>query len=268
MSRRLSAVQTLAVGIVLGLVVPASGGKIEWSHNLKDAAAFASQSRKPLLVKVSATWCGPCKKMARETFADENVVNHVSQCFVPVALDGDRDSLLVRSMGVSAYPTTLIMSSDLNVVKRITGYRSAKQLSKELDGVCGGSHNSPSQYASVRGPVPSPFGEWCPVSPVLDKEFVTGNPAVRATYRGFDLQFRNDQHRQAFFAAPHRYWPAADGNCVVSWLDEQVKTVGQLRFGLEHRGVIWFFASDEHRQRFARTPDEYVARLTGGQRQQ
>jgi len=254
------ALSTVCLVLVLCVASPTSGKSIAWRHDLKQAAYLAAQQHKPLLVKVSATWCGPCKRMQRNTFSDERIATHVNQCFVPVALDGDRDSTLVRSMGVSAYPTTLVLGSDLKLVKRISGYRTPDQFSQDLSGLCNHPHQS--DKVSVPGAT-NPFADWCPVSPVVDGEFAKGNAAFKTTFRGREVWFRDARHRQLFLEDPHRYWPVADGQCVVSWLDEQTARMGQMRFGLDQGGTIWFFASEEHRNRFAANPEEHLRRLTG-----
>lgn len=257
------------VAVILCVASLASGKSIEWQHDLEQAVQFAAEHHKPLLVKVSATWCGPCKRMQRDTFSDEKIATHVNQCFVPVALDGDRDSALVRKMGVRSYPTTLVLASDLKLIKRISGYRTANQFSQDLSGLCNHS-NQPGKGSvtggateGIRPSAPNPFAEWCPVSPVLDGEFAKANAAFKTTFRGREVWFRDARHRQLFLENPQRYWPVADGQCPVSWVDEQTVRTGQMRFGLDQGGMIWFFASEEHRNRFAASPSKYLRRLTG-----
>jgi YHS domain-containing protein len=261
--------QTLVIvgaASLLFLVSQASGKPIAWMDDLDQAARAAAQFKKPLLVKVSTTWCGPCRRMQRDTFSDERLAAHVNQCFIPVRLDGDRDSALVRRMGVSSYPSTLIVSSNLKVLKRITGYRTPIQLSEDLEGLC----HEPPGTASSGAPRPlatgaqpnSPFADWCPVSPVVDGEFVKGQSGVTAVFRGCEIRFRDELQRRRFFDDPRRYWPVADGQCVVSWFDERVRRQGKMQVGLQYQGAIWFFASDVHRSRFAANPARYARMLS------
>ena len=99
------------------------------------------------------------------------------------------------------------------------------------------------------------------MSPVVDGEFAKGQSAVTAVFRGYEIRFRDELQRWHFFEDPRRYWPVADGQCVVSWFDEYVHRQGKMRIGLQYQGAIWFFASAAHRSRFAANPARYARML-------
>src|SRR5690349_10671551 len=80
--------------------------RLAWQRSYKQAAEEARQRRRPILVKVTATWCGPCRQMQKLTFMDERVRRRLRRDFVLLELDADEQSELVKDFRVEAYPTT------------------------------------------------------------------------------------------------------------------------------------------------------------------
>ena len=73
--------------------------------------------------------------------------------------------------------------------------------------------------------------------------------------------FQSASYRDEFRQHPERYWPVADGPCIVSALDEGVARLGALQYGLTYRGGIWLFASQFHLERFYQSPEVYFDKL-------
>jgi uncharacterized protein YyaL (SSP411 family) len=114
----------------------ANAQQIAWQTDFQRAAKQAQQQKKPLLVKVGTSWCHYCVKMKHETFQNAHIAEHVNACFVPVSVDADLSKELVRAMGVRGFPTTLIVSPDMKIIQRITGFQSARQFDSHLEQVC------------------------------------------------------------------------------------------------------------------------------------
>jgi len=125
--------------VALGLVLfgeSASAEPIVWQTDFRQAARQSQQQKKPLLIKVGASWCHYCVKMKRETFQDAHISDHVNACFIPLSVDADQNRELVRALNVRAFPTTLVVSPDMKIVKRIRGYQSVRQFDSHLEHVC------------------------------------------------------------------------------------------------------------------------------------
>jgi thiol-disulfide isomerase/thioredoxin len=103
---------------------------VNWNSNLREAAAMAKQSGRPMLIKVSAEWCGYCQQMKRETFADSRVVRDIRRNFVAVDLDADTNESIVKQLRITSLPTVLIVSPDLRILAREEGFRTAVQVGK------------------------------------------------------------------------------------------------------------------------------------------
>jgi thiol:disulfide interchange protein len=133
------AVLLLVLRVVLGLRAAHTGGaaagpvgdvdRVRW-RTLASAVEEARVTRKPLLYDFSADWCGPCRRMQREIFADPQAAADLEARFVPVrVLDRTReeghnpawvDSLEAR-FAVNAFPTLIVERAGARPL-RIEGY--------------------------------------------------------------------------------------------------------------------------------------------------
>ncbi len=101
---------------------------VEWHRDLRDAARVARQSGRPMLIKVSAKWCGHCEQMKRDTFADSRVIRDIKQHFVAVDLNADTNQGIVEQLQITSLPTILVVSPDLRILAREEGFRTAVQI--------------------------------------------------------------------------------------------------------------------------------------------
>lgn len=105
---------------------------IPWLSNYETALAESRRTGRPVLVRVTAEWCGACKQMKNQTFSDASIIRGISTGFIPVDIDADADRKLIELMGVRSLPSLLVITPDLRIVERIEGFRTAQQLSASL----------------------------------------------------------------------------------------------------------------------------------------
>jgi tetratricopeptide (TPR) repeat protein len=60
--------------------------------------------------------------MDTDTYSNADVTAYVKETFVALKLDGDRESKLVASLGLSGYPSVFLLSPDGELLGRIEGY--------------------------------------------------------------------------------------------------------------------------------------------------
>lgn len=132
--------------------------KINWL-TLEEAQEMNKKQPKKILVDMYTHWCGPCKMMERSTFVDAEVVKHVNENYYAVKFNAEspdqvsfkgkdfanpqynasrganrRNSAhqFTQSLGLRGYPTLVVFDADLNVKKKIVGFKKAPQLLQEL----------------------------------------------------------------------------------------------------------------------------------------
>ena len=288
----------LAVFFTVFGPAPADAAKLTWHEDLRKASAEASRLQKPMLLEFTASWCGYCHKMFRHTFTNERIVEHINGCFIPVKVDADAHKNLMEAVGVEGLPTTVIISPDLKVITKITGYQTAEQLEKHLQKICVPSRkkrtavtasignpkanrppaNRPPQdrRTASRPPIsPRPaaraverpqqtkfaFGGHCLVGIQDKKDLLSGNPKYAATHRGKTVCFSTAEHKRLFESDSDRYWPVAGGACVVTAVSKNQIRIGDPEYALLYRGRLWFFVDAKSQNVFYADPEDFICKL-------
>ncbi|MFO0918882.1 MAG: DUF255 domain-containing protein [Planctomycetaceae bacterium] len=237
---------------------------IQWRTNYAEAADEAAEKSKPILIEITAVWCSACKQMEQLTFKDRQIAQYVDSAYVPLVIDADAHSDLVSAFHVTAYPTTLVVSPDLKIAKRFTGYQSASTLLPELERIAQKQFATMDQITPVSAtrPVnttPFAFEGFCLVSILEDTKLRRGSPEFVMTYKDQQICFHSEAHLKKFQDNPQKYWPVANGKCLVSEREEQQESMGDPRVGVTWQGRLWLFSDREHQQRFIRSPRKYMS---------
>lgn len=93
-----------------------------------DVISRSEAEDKLIFLDAYATWCGPCKKMSRETFTDEAVADFYNDNFINAKIDMEKGIglELAKQYGVRAYPTLLFLNHKGEVVNRVCGSMDAE----------------------------------------------------------------------------------------------------------------------------------------------
>jgi len=127
----------IACGAAAVVIVPKLTEKKErviWGESLPKAMEAGKARSKPVLVYVTATWCGPCQEMKRSTLADERVAELIHDQFEAVKVDLDANRELAARLGAEAIPFFAILNGDGNVLRSQMGYMSSAQMLAWLKG--------------------------------------------------------------------------------------------------------------------------------------
>lgn len=109
--------------------------QIQWLK-FEEAIAANAQNPKMLLVDVYTDWCGWCKKMDKETFADPKVIAHINSNFYAVKMNAEdtkrtfefmgkeyTEATMAAAMRVRSYPNFVIIEPKLQNIAQLPGYR-------------------------------------------------------------------------------------------------------------------------------------------------
>ena len=102
---------------------------------LEQASAKAKAEKKLIFLDCFTTWCGPCKKMAREVFPTEVAGAYMNPKFVNLKIDmeGEYGAPLAKKLQIQAYPTFVIFNADAQEIGRLLGYMEASEFIKKVE---------------------------------------------------------------------------------------------------------------------------------------
>ncbi len=121
--------------------------KFAWQH-WNDGFSRAKAENKIALIDTYTEWCGWCKKMDKDTYANQDIIKKINKNFIPIKFNpelegnytvGDttfdgRTLLAALSQGKkSGYPTTFFFLPNQNKMFQYPGYMDAKQFGDLLD---------------------------------------------------------------------------------------------------------------------------------------
>jgi thiol-disulfide isomerase/thioredoxin len=83
----------------------------------------AKADKKPVLIDVVASWCGPCKIMDKTTFSDPAVVEWARNRVIPARFDAEKGEgrRIASRYGVRSFPTVIFVDGDGNEMDRLLG---------------------------------------------------------------------------------------------------------------------------------------------------
>jgi uncharacterized protein YyaL (SSP411 family) len=105
---------------------------IQWLAWGEEAFARARETGRPLLLSLTATWCGACHRMDEETWEDPAVAAVVERATVPVRVDADARPDLYGRYHLGGLPSTVLLDAGGGFVRGGT-FLSSTQLLGLLD---------------------------------------------------------------------------------------------------------------------------------------
>lgn len=134
-SDRLLRADTPALAGMLGRTTDGSGPSrrsLEYIEDFDAGLKRAAAESKPLLVICRAGWCRWSAEMTQGPLADPRIIR-LSAGFVCVMVDADRHAETCRTLGVTGFPTIIILGPTGDERTRSTGRPSTEKLAAALE---------------------------------------------------------------------------------------------------------------------------------------
>ena len=126
--------------------------EIKWI-SLEDAVYLQEAAPRNIIIDMYTKWCGPCRLLDRNTFANKDVAKYINDNFYAVKFNAEGGNPInfkgkvyknpsfvkgkpgrnsshnfARYLGVYSYPTLVFFDESANPITPITGYLNPKQL--------------------------------------------------------------------------------------------------------------------------------------------
>ena len=123
----------LSLTVVVALAAaPVHAQGIVWLSDYNAARREAHDKNLPLVIDFSTKTCSWCRQLEATTFRDPAVVQLLSQRFVALRLDGEKDAELAQALGVTGYPTLIFADPTGKILGKQDGYIKAAEFTQIL----------------------------------------------------------------------------------------------------------------------------------------
>ena len=106
------------------LLITGSAGAaetIKW-QSFDQGVSMAESQGKQIFLYFYADWCTYCRKMEKETFTDESVVNYLNENFIPISVNSDKNKKVADNFRVRGLPTFWLLKPDSTRLSNLPGY--------------------------------------------------------------------------------------------------------------------------------------------------
>jgi thioredoxin-related protein len=100
------------------------GGIKFFEGSFKEAMQKAKETHKPVMVDMSTSWCGWCRKMKATTFTDKEAADYYNEHFISIELNAENGEglQLAQQFSVNSYPTLIYFDPDQHLILFSEGY--------------------------------------------------------------------------------------------------------------------------------------------------
>jgi len=123
--------------VSLLIPIPSFAAEVAWVKDFDVALKQAAEQRKFVVLDMSASWCGFCRRMAREVYPDPKVVEFSrSHVFIRLFVDTDpQGPELDARFQPPGFPTIVVLNSRGQEVGRLIGARDKDRLIREIQAI-------------------------------------------------------------------------------------------------------------------------------------
>ncbi|MFW5896032.1 MAG: DUF255 domain-containing protein [archaeon] len=105
---------------------------VEWQEWGQEAFDRAQDAGQPILLSISAEWCGWCQTMDATTYAEPRIGAILNHDFVPIRVDADRHPRVRDRYNAGGFPSTVLLTPAGELLAAAS-YLDAEQMRRILD---------------------------------------------------------------------------------------------------------------------------------------
>ena len=131
--------------LTTGILSFGQKGQVKW-YTIQDAEKLFRDSPRPLFIDTYTDWCEWCKKLDKDVFDDQVIAQILNEKYYPVKFDAEsKDPVIFQGKtfindgklgkfhqlayallsGKMSFPTVVFLTSGVEVITPLPGYRSA-----------------------------------------------------------------------------------------------------------------------------------------------
>ena len=99
----------------------AAPSDIKW-YSYEEGMAEGKKQGKKIFITFRADWCGYCRKMEKETFKDPSVIAYLTEHFISIKVDTDRQKNLAVQYRVTGLPSNWFLTKTGEPIGNRPGY--------------------------------------------------------------------------------------------------------------------------------------------------
>lgn len=122
----------------LGLCFTLTGAPLQaqecrWLHDYAAARQEAREKGRPLVLDFGTANCTWCRKLEATTFRDPHINKLLTDRFVAVKIDAEREAQLTRALGINSFPTLVFAAPDGKILGTHAGYVDVQRFHQQLE---------------------------------------------------------------------------------------------------------------------------------------
>jgi thioredoxin-related protein len=116
--------------VLSSTTISRSAESLPWEKDYATALAKAKTQKRPLFLMLTATWCGPCKMLERQTLLDPSIRDGLKEF---VWVQAFEDEKLNKKFQLSGYPTLVwVDSTTERVLAQSSGYQAPQPFLRHI----------------------------------------------------------------------------------------------------------------------------------------
>lgn len=114
-----------------------------WS-SFEEGIEQAKKSNKKIMLDIYTDWCGWCKKLDKEVYANKDVAKYLGNNYVSIKINAESskkfkfkgkeytEAQLAQGFGATGYPTIVFLKADSDMITKLGGYVEPERFLKIL----------------------------------------------------------------------------------------------------------------------------------------